>query len=308
MITIRNFITGAILLATLAGTSAATYTLQLGNITWTGSAGGYHCFTATAYPNTVNFTITKVGNGAASYAVTAGTSLNTGTYTRKLKSGGNLLNYQLFTTSAMSYQLKAPTTATVNEVISGSLTGGGQVLPLSFIFYIAPGQVVPPGTYTDQVTVSVYQAYNSTGTPYTSKTITITAVVTADAAISIVPTGNPFNSSSPNLTLSFGTLSSGLIRSCDILIKQNNNCTVFFGSDNNSVLKQVPATADQISYTASSSGTPINLTQPGSTPLPSGMSVGPDGNRYPLSITIGTVGAVGAGTYQDRITFTVVAQ
>ncbi len=120
--------------------TAANYTIQLGNVTWTGGAGGYNCFSSTAYPNTVNFTITKTATGRIKLCRHRRASQNTGNYTRQLRSGGNSLNYALYTTSAMTYQLKAPTTATANEVISGSLSGGsGQVIPLSFIFYIRAG-------------------------------------------------------------------------------------------------------------------------------------------------------------------------
>jgi hypothetical protein len=305
-----RLITSLFLCVSLLGATAANYTLQIGNVAWTGSAGGYACFSGTAYPNTINFTITKATNGRQNYAVTAGPSQNTGNYTRQLRSGGNLLNYALYTTTAMTYQFKAPTTALATEVISGSLTGqGSQVVPLSFIFYVPPGQVVPPGTYTDQITFSVYPAYNSTGAPDITQTITFSVVVAAGAAISIVPTGSPFNSSAPQLTLDFGVLQTGHAQSCDVLIKQNNNCTVNYSSANNGVLKQIPTpTTDQIPYTFSSSGFNLDLTQPGSIPLPSGVSPQPNGNRYPITVTIGTLNNPAAGTYQDQITISVVAQ
>jgi hypothetical protein len=305
-----RFITGFFLCASLLGAEAANYTIQIGNVSWSGSAGGYACFSGTAYPNTVNFTITKAANGRQNYAVTAGPSQNTGNYTRQLRSGGNSLNYVLYTTSAMTYQLKAPTTAVATEVISGSVAGlASQVIPLSFLFFVAPGQVVPPGTYTDQITFSVYPAYNSTGAPDITQTITFSVVVGAGAAISIVPTGSSFNSAAPQLTLDFGTLQTGQAKSCDVLILQNNNCTVNYTSANKGVLKQIPTpTADQIPYTLSASGLNIDLTQPGSITLPSGVSPQPNGNRYPLIITIGTLGNPAAGTYQDQIIISVVAQ
>lgn len=305
-----RILTSLLLCGSLLGATAANYTLQIGNVNWSGSAGGYACFSGTAYPNTVNFTITKSAGGRKTYAVTAGPSSNTGTYTRQLRSGGSSLNYVLYTSSAMTSQLKAPTTAVASEVISGSVSGNrSQVIPLSFIFYLAPGQVVPPGTYTDQITVSVYPAYNSTGTPDTTRTITLSVVVAAGAAISIVPTGSSFNSSAPQLTLDFGALQAGQAKSCDVLIKQNNNCTVNYSSANNGVLKQIPTpTTDQIPYAFSASGMNLDLTQPGSILLPSGVSPQPNGNRYPILITIGALDNPAAGTYQDQITISVIAQ
>lgn len=305
-----RFLIALFFCAAWPGAFAANYTLQIANVSWSGSAGGYACFSSTAYPNTVNLTITKAVNGRANYAVTAGPSQNTGNYTRQLASGGNTLNYALYTTSAMTYQLKAPTVAIANEVISGSLAGqNSQIVPLSFIFYIPPGQVVPPGTYTDRIVFSVYPAYNSTGTPDTTVTVTFSVVVAAGAAISIVPTGGAFNSSAPQLTMDFGTLQTGAAKSCDVLIQQNNNCTVNYSSANNGVLKQSsPSVTDEIPYTVSASGLSIELTQPNSITLAPGVSPQPNGNRFPVTVTIGTVGNPAAGTYSDQITITVVAQ
>jgi spore coat protein U-like protein len=301
---------GGLLLLSAFGSMAANYSLQVSDVTWMGSPGGYDCFTGASYPNTVNFTITKTANGRKSYAVTAGASANTGSYTRQLRSGGSQLNYQLYTTSGMNYALKAPPTAIANEVLSGSVPGpGGQVIPLSFVFFIPPGQVVPPGTYIDQVTISIYDAYNSVGSPQATKTVAIRAVVVAGAAMSIVPTGAPFNGSRPQYTLNFGILSTGQQQSCDVLIKQNNNCILYYSSANRGVLKQVPTpTTDQIPYTCTAAGSMLDLSQAGSISLPPGLSPGPDGARYPVSITIGNVGNATAGTYEDQITITVQAQ
>ena len=287
---------------------AQTYTLQIGNISWSGSPGGYNCFSSTAYPNTINFTITHNQSGAATYAVTAGISTSSGSYNRQLASGGYRLNYQLYTTSAITYVLQAPMTATPNNVISGSNSTKNTVIPLSFTFFVPPGQAVPPGTYTDTVTIGIYSAYNSLS-PMTTQTITISVVVAAAAAVSIVPTGGPFNSANPQLTLNFGTLSVGQIQSCDVLIKQNNNCTVFYSSANNGVLKEIPIpTTDAIPYTCVAGGLTLDLSHPGSVPLPPGLSPAPDGNRYSVTITIGNLSNPSAGTYQDQITLTVQAQ
>src|ERR1019366_10636086 len=106
----RLFVTlGLLLVAIFCSNAAQNFTLQIGNITWVGGPGGYNPFSATAYPNTVNFTITKNANGNKSYSVMAGTSATSGSYTRQMASGANRLNYQLYTTSAMTYVLQAPT-------------------------------------------------------------------------------------------------------------------------------------------------------------------------------------------------------
>jgi spore coat protein U-like protein len=282
-----------------------TYSLQIGNVTWVGSPGGYNCFNNTAYPNTVNFTITKLTYGSSTYAVTAGPSANTGNYTRQLASGGNRLNYQLYTSSAMSYVLEAPPTANANQVISGTSTARpGTVMPLSFTFYIPPNQLVAPGTYSDQITMSIYRSYNDNGSPQATATILFSATVASGAILCLVPTGSSFNSGSTSQTLNFGTLAQGQSLSCDLLVLKNTSCTVTFNSANLGVLKMTPATSDQIPYTCTVNGTALNLATTATLSLPTGVSTG-NGTRLPINITIGNLGFPAAGNYSDTITVTV---
>jgi spore coat protein U-like protein len=299
-----------LLLTGAASVFAANYSLQVGNVTWIGSVAGYNCFNNTAYPNTVNFTITKLANGNKSYAVTAGPSGNTGTYTRRLASGGNTLNYQLYTSSAMSFVLEAPPTANSSQVISGnSVAQSGTVIPLSFTFYIPPNQLVAPGNYSDQITMSIFNSYNDNGSPQDTATVLITAVVASTASLCLVPTGSSFNNSSANQTLDFGTLAQGQVKSCDLLVLKNTSCTVNFSSANLGVLKSTPvATSDQIPYSCTVNGSVLNLAQIASLSLPSGVSATSDGTRLPITITIGNLGNPAAGIYSDSITITVTVQ
>jgi spore coat protein U-like protein len=286
------------------------YSLQIGNQIWVGSPGGYNCFNSTDYPNTVNFSITKLSNGNKSYAVTAGTSANTSTYTRKLASGASTLNYQLYTSSAMSFVLEAPPTANPNQVISGnSVAHSGTILPLSLVFDIPPSQLVAPGNYSDQITMSIYNSYNDNGSPESTATIFFSATVVSCATLCLVPTGSGFNRGSTSQTLDFGALAQGQMLSCDLLVLKNTSCTVTFSSANQGVLKTPPvATSDQIPYTCTVNGIALNLATTASLTLPPGVSTSQDGTRLPISITIGNLGNPAAGTYSDSITITVTVQ
>lgn len=304
----RRFILGLCLLGTMLDVAVAQYSLQIGNVVWAGSPGGYNCFSSTEHPNTVNFTITKTQVGNRTYAVTAGPSTTTGNYSRQLRSGANRLNYQLYTTSARSFVLKAPTSATASEVISGSSNARrGTVIPLSFTFYIPPSQLVLPGTYTDQIRISIYRRYNDTSAPMATRTITLTAVVIPAAILSLVPSGSGF-SGSTSQNLNFGTLTLGESLGCDLLIRKNTSCNVSFSSLNSGVMKFIPTpTADAVTYSCTVNGSLLNLATPAQMNLPPGVSPSQDGNRLPINITIGDPANAAAGDYQDQITITVVA-
>ncbi len=303
----RNLIVSLFLAATALSARAANDSLQIGNVTWTGSPGGYNCFTNAAYPNTVNFTITTPA-GAQTYAVTAGPSANTGSYRRQLASGPDQLNYQLYTTSALNFVFKAPPTATANEVIIGASNARvSTVIPLAFTFYIPPSQLVAPGAYTDQVTVRIYERYNDTGAALDSRTITLTAMVVPAAILSVVPTGSGF-SSSTSQNLNFGTLSAGQSLGCDLLVRKNTSCKITFSSLNGGVMKLIPKpTADKVTYSCSVNQTVLDLASPAQISLPSGVSPSQDGDRLPINFTIGDPSRAAAGDYQDQITITVLA-
>ncbi len=304
----RHYLFSLFLFAALPQVAFAQYSLQIGNVVWTGSPGGYNCFSGVAYPNTVNFTITKQDPGRENYALTAGPSVNTGSYDRQLASGGSRLNYQLYTTSGLNYVLKGPPSAMATEVISGSMTGGsGAVIPLSFILYIPPNQIAPPGNYTDQVTIGIYRSYSDTRAPLDTRTITITAVVVPAAILSLVPTGSGFNGSTSQ-SLNFGALAQGKSLGCDLLVRKNTSCSVTLSSLNNGVMRLIPSpTADQVPYVCTVNGSPLNLATPALMTLPAAVSPSPDGNRLPISVTIGSLEDVPAGDYRDEITITIVA-
>ena len=286
---------------------AQTYLLQIGNIQWAGGTAGYNPFDNNAYPNTVNFTIMKNHPGVDPYAVTAGVSSTSGTYNRKLACGSSLLNYQIYTTAAMNYVLKQPAAAVPSEVISGTCSlPKPYYIPLSFVVVISPGQVVPPGTYTDTVTVSIYQSYNDNGVPMTSATITIQAVVSTYDAMCLVSTGGAWTGSTSQ-NMDFGTLTAGETVGCDLLVQHTGNCMLAFSSGNGGVLKQNPLSVpDQISYSFQLNGSVLDLKTTGTLSL-SGQSPN-GGTRLPISVQIGDIGWVTDGTYQDQIMITITAQ
>jgi spore coat protein U-like protein len=286
----------------------AQYSLQIGNVTWSGSPGGYSCFSSTEYPNTVNFTITKTAPGNRAYAVTAGPSSTTGDYARQLASGADRLNYQLYTTSTRNFVLKAPPAATLNEVIHGSSKDSvGTVIPLAFTLFIPPGQLVLPGSYSDTVSIRIYHNYDDNGAPMDSRTITLTAFVIPAAILSLVPTGSSFSGGTSH-NLNFGTLSLGQMLGCDLLIRKNTSCSVTLNSVNNGVMKLIPTpTADEVTYSCTVNGNLLNFATPAQFSLPPGVSPAPDGNRLPINVTIGDPSGAAAGDYQDQIIITLVA-
>jgi len=138
--------------------------------------------------------------------------------------------------------------------------------------------------------VSVYDRYNDTGAPFTTRTFTNTVVVTAGAAHSLVPTGSGF-SSSTSQNLNFGNRTAGQCLGCDLLVRKNTGCNLTFTSRNAGVMKLSPTpTSDLVPYSCTADVILVNLANPAQISLPAGVSPSQDGNRLPVTITIGELG------------------
>jgi hypothetical protein len=212
--------------------------------------------------------------------------------------------------STLANVLEAPVPANASQFISGgSRARLGTVRPLSFVFHIPPSQLVAPGTYSDQISIRIYSAYNDQGAPQATANVTFQAAVAPVAGLCLVPTGSGFNNSSTSQTLDFGNLAEGQSKNCDLLVLKNTSCTVGFTSASQGVLKTTPtSSSDQIPYVCTVNGSALNLAQTASVSLPPGVSPTQDGTRLPVNITIGAIGNAAAGNYRDDITVTVTVQ
>ena len=122
------------------------------------SFGVYNPFTTTALDSTANVQVTCSLAGVVAVLVNYTIQLNgggSGFSPRKMQSGANALNYNLYTDSA-------------HTIIWGDGTGGTATVADSYIVSLTPGvrtytvygrtvasQNVPPGSYADTITVTV---------------------------------------------------------------------------------------------------------------------------------------------------------
>jgi spore coat protein U-like protein len=149
------------LMALLAPVSRAATTVNC-----TASAGGiafgiYNPLSAGANASTGNLRITCNGSGTGSANVTVNVTLSTGlsgTYaTRKMFSGVNTLNYNIFWSTAYN-QIIGDGTGGSFAGSAGPFpvpAGGSQVATGTLFGRIPASQDVAPGSYSDVITVTV---------------------------------------------------------------------------------------------------------------------------------------------------------
>jgi hypothetical protein len=257
-------------------------------------------------------TMTIRHTGAAcSYFITFSAG-NSGVFTsRTATSGANKLNYQIYDNITNKNILENLTANPgQSNVLSGSFASGNATQIQTFTSYFAANQLPTSGTYTDSIRMDIYiGTVASHGASVRNRTYAVSITVPTLLDIAIVPTGSPFNVADGSMTFNFGTLSNGESLSADFMVRSNYLNTVKVTSTNGQVLKNtISGDTSQVPYTFAfnsgsvilPAGTPVNVvTSQPATPA--------TGKRYPMSVTIGTVGWQTATTYTDIITFTATS-
>ncbi len=299
-----------LMIFTLVAFSAEACRLRLRNIppvTFNGDTGlGYESFDTAIYPQSVPMTIRNQRRRACDYFITFSEG-SSGTFNRTLLNGANVLNYQLYDQASQTNILKDLPSATASEVISGNFTGRGRQ-QLSFFLVIPAEQVVRPGTYTDTITLTAYEGDLTSYTQHRSRNVTISATVLEQIDLSLVNPGGSFNPLLTTRLIDFGILQTGEFSDFDLRVRSNIGYSVTLSSLNlGNMAHTIPPDPSLIPYTFTANSANVDLSGPAATVINTPLPTPPLGVPYPMRITVGTIGNVSAGNYQDNITITVIA-
>lgn len=134
-------------------------------VSCTVSAGGlafglYPAMSPIAVDSTGTFTVTCTATGTGSETISGTLTLSTGSSgkfaTRTMRSGGNVLDYNIYLTPAYNQIFGDGSAGTYDLSESGTVTAG-QVYQLAGAFYgqIPASQDVAPGSYLDTIVLTV---------------------------------------------------------------------------------------------------------------------------------------------------------
>ncbi len=161
--TYRGLVAGVMMLATVGTGSQAYAATATSSIAVTASVlqtcivsasalafGNYDPTSATPTDSTTTVLVTCSLSTTYNVGLSAGGGSGASVASRKMTSGGNTLNYSLYTSAAR-------TTVWGNTVGTDTVAGTGTGLPVSYTVYgrVPAQQSVPGGAYTDTVTVTV---------------------------------------------------------------------------------------------------------------------------------------------------------
>jgi len=216
-------------------------------------------------------------------------------------SGSTTLEYRLVDSAANGMIIKDlegnPTGA---NLLKSSSFGSTSV---SFDLSLSQGTLLPPGSFLDQVTVTLYSSSNK---------VVDTAVMGIDVTVPpyidvvAVDPGSVFDTGYRDYTLDFGLLDEGTRADLDLLVRANVRYATSIESANNGLMLPLePTVTGTIPYVLEVGGSALNLSG-GAVGITEGM--GPtllSGDSVPLSFVIGDTTSAGGGVYEDRLTVVV---
>jgi len=244
-------------------------------------------------------------------------------YPRRSYRGADWVDYNIYQDS--TYQdiiLPVTEPITIANVVSGVTAANRRrtvTIPL-LVPEAQSGTNFPTGNYASTLTIRLYTgtyaawvAGGGTAPAIATRNITVTiALANNFVRVFVVQDGGSWEEGTANATLDFGTLTTGLIRSMDVLVKSypRNWYTLRFHSANGGALAPVIPGPPNIPYTFYYEGAVHSLAADYTSPqYPDMDATDYDPDVYDIDFEIGTVDPVNQlpGEYSDIITITLTA-
>lgn len=300
--------TGAMLALAGLAQPAAACALSISDLTsttWTGARGrGYDVFDARRVAQAVTFRI-RSSDGGCSFFATVTPAATTGRGAGFLRGGNAALQYSVAKDASGSQPLSALGLASVSETFASTMASGGGTASFQFALALTPQQVVPPGQYTDELEISVYEGSLSKPILRDRRRVAVTVPVPAVAELSFSD-GGGFNLARGSYTVNFQNLRAGTRRVVQLKVRSNAGYRINFQSANGALRHVDASDGSEVPYTMSVDGGNIQLRR--SVPVQAIISndvTDAAGRLHLIDITVGDIGSASAGDYTDMIDLSV---
>ncbi len=275
-------------------------------------SGDYDFYSEAPLPVEAKISITGMKSSTYPYYLTVEPAIGA-RYLSRFGSG-YYLPYTVYTTpSAPRNELYDYAGASsTSQVITGEFSkaaygGSSSASDYNDMYFVAtPGTLVPAGIYSGTFSVRLYRkAFKNATTPLT-KSVQVYMHVPIYTELSVVPTGEIFDSAAKSASMNFGEMVEGASLSLDVLAKSNASYSIAITSTKGGKLTQNPDTGQYVPYTLKFAGAALALRQGAAVPAVS-YAAWTSGNvaRYTLEVIIGTHDILDQGYYSDNLMFTI---
>lgn len=299
---------GALAVLAAAAPPAMACSLTVADVTstvWTGNRGqGYDVFDPQRRAQAVTFRV-RSHNGSCSFFATVAPVAEAGTGVGRLQGGQGRLRYEVSKDASGSRPLKPLGLATNDETFTGSGSASGSMTSFQFAFSIPPGQVVPPGHYSDDLEIAAYEGTLANPILRDRRRVKVNVPVPAVAELSFSE-GGGFDPNSGSFTVNFNNLRAGMRSVVRLKARSNAGYRITFQSENGGLRNINPTDDSLVHYETSIDGSSVTLSRGALTQaiLNSGMT-DMSGQQHVIDFTIGDIGSATAGDYIDTINLSV---
>lgn len=300
--------TAALLALTALLQPAAACALSITDLTsttWTGARGrGYDVFDARRVAQAVTFRI-RSSDGGCSFFATVAPVATTGHGAGALRHANATLPYTVAKDASGSQPLNALNLASESETFTSVMAAGAGTASFQFALALAPQQVVPPGQYTDQMEISVYEGSLANPILRDRRRFTFAVPVPAVAELSFSE-GSDFDVGRGSYTVNFQNLRAGTRRDVRLKVRSNAGYRITFQSVNGALRHVDPSDDSEVPYTVSVDGGNLHLKR--AAPMQAILSndvTDAAGRQHMINFTVGDIGSASAGDYTDTIDLSV---
>jgi spore coat protein U-like protein len=276
----------------------------VGPTSWNGADGrGYDVFDAAVYYQPLGFRIQSLDEPCAFY-VTVSATVGGGA-AGALSGVGASLVYEVYRDASGAQAMRPAPLATQSEVLTGTVSKQSSA-SFQVAYSILALQIVPPGTYSGEITISAYEGLFGAGLLRVQKQVPLTITIPSIAELSFAE--NTFDVSKKHVAVNFGTLHQGAIKGVNVRARGNGGYRITASSLNGGVMRQPdPLERSEVPYSLRIDGKHVNLNKSDVEAAIAQGITSARGNSHRLDFEIGSLAGASAGDYEDTITLVITS-
>ncbi len=230
-----------------------------------------------------------------------------GSYDRKLYNGGYSVNYNIYEKENTSKELWSAYENSSSRKIKVDMDSWYKRVTV-YVKLPAPTSTLQTGLYTDSTQIQILPRSNgSTGGGFSQLTTNLN--IQSDINLSLVGRGGQYDENQTSHTLNFGTMTTGKMRSFDLIVKANTGYRVSVSSEYDGSLAHNEKSNYKVGYTFSVNGSGMSLVGSKSSPKQIFSSNSPSQNGRVIEIDVSLLNTEQklSGPYSDYIYFTAIS-
>lgn len=277
----------------------------VGLTSWSGGDGrGYDVFDETVYYQPLTLKVSAIDADCPFYVTVAATMV--GGAGGLLTGPGTPLVFEVYRDASGAQAMRPSPLATQSETLVGTASRKGPPETFQVVYSIPALQIVPPGVYSGQITIAVYEGSFGSGLLRIQKQVPLSITIPSIAELTFATA--TFKTKKKQVAVDFGVMSEGKIKGVTLHARGNGGYRISVNSGNGGVMLQPdPSDKSAVSYTLSIDGRPVKLGKSEDEAVIYQGTTDAHGNDHRFDFRIGSIREAAAGDYEDTVSVTIMS-